>query len=548
VHNKRKEKDMKIQSLAIMFIIIILPISMVLASYTQSRVTTISLQSKYDSKLKDATYDALKAYQLNSLNDNTSEYANSKIRDIKASVNTFFNSIATNFSTAGYSKTTLQNYVPAVVYTMYDGYYIYSPYTNTWKTDTANQNIKDEMTTQIPTQSSGTYEEGKTLYGLKPYIYYSCRYKSGDDNDIVITYSLDNYIAIQGKIGGKTVSKYGYILSDINISSDEEVIYKGITINTENGYTENVMVNGTVGTYRCIKKNGTKYYWDNNSKKVFSVINGKKIEQNGISKDEFDNNKNAINYFKEAKEMNDYIKNTPFLNNLSTKDTVNINTGERYGDSKDNPYQTVNKIFNFTNVENNDSDFNMHRRDVIKYSIERNLSIAISNYNNYSGASTNFQMPKLKETDWDVIMNNISIISFLQGLSIGGKVYNGYSVISNTKNSDIVSEDSIYIKTNDSTIRKITEKDLNTSGAVGVYNINLERKSGEDSSGATKYYFPIEGTLSYDSIVEQNNINDKYNGNIYNYLALAENKNLAKVYYTALARERYGMYRPKIEI
>ena len=539
---------MKIQSLAIIFIIIVLPISMLLASYTQSRITTISLQSKYDSKLKDATYDALKAYQLNSLNDNNSEYANSKIRDINASVNTFFNSIATNFSTAGYSKTTLQNYVPAVVYTMYDGYYIYSPYTNTWKTDTANQNIKDEMTTQIPTQSSGTYEEGKTLYGLKPYIYYSCRYKSGDDNDIVITYSLDNYIAIQGKIGGKTVSKYGYILSDINISSDEEVIYKGITINTENGYTENVMVNGTVGTYRCIKKNGTKYYWDNNSKKAFSVINGKKIEQNGISNDEFDNNKNAINYFKEAKEMNDYIKNTPFLNNLSTKDTVNINTGERYGDSKDNPYQTVNKIFNFTNVENNDSDFNMHRRDVIKYSIERNLSIAISNYNNYSGASTNFQMPKLKETDWDVIMNNISIISFLQGLSIGGKVYNGYSVISNTKNSDIVSEDSIYIKTNDSTIRKITEKDLNTSGAVGVYNINLERKSGEDSSGATKYYFPIEGTLSYDSIVEQNNINDKYNGNIYNYLALAENKNLAKVYYTALARERYGMYRPKLEI
>ena len=96
---------MKIQSLAIMFIILILPISMVLASYTQSRVTTISLQSKYDSKLKDATYDALKAYQLNSLTSDTSDYANSKIRDIKASVNTFFNSIATNFSTAGYIKT-----------------------------------------------------------------------------------------------------------------------------------------------------------------------------------------------------------------------------------------------------------------------------------------------------------------------------------------------------------------------------------------------------------------------------------------------------------
>ena len=539
---------MKIQSLAIMFIIIILPISMVLASYTQSRVTTISLQSKYDSKLKDATYDALKAYQLNSLNDNTSEYANSKIRDIKASVNTFFNSIATNFSTAGYSKTTLQNYVPAVVYTMYDGYYIYSPYTNTWKTDTANQNIKDEMTTQIPTQSSGTYEEGKTLYGLKPYIYYSCRYKSGDDNDIVITYSLDNYIAIQGKIGGKTVSKYGYVLSDITIENDNEVTYKGITINSENGYTENVMVNGTVGTYKCIKKNGTKYYWDDNSRSAFSALNGKRIEQSGISIDEFTNNKNAINYFKEAKEMMDYIKNTPFLSELSTNNIVDINTGASYSNTQDNPYQSINKIFDFTNIESKDSDFNTHKRDVIKYSIERNLSIAISNYNNYSGASVNFQMPKLKETDWDVIMDNISIISFLQGLSIGGKIYNGYSVISNTKNSDVVAEDSIYIKDSYNYLCNVAKNGLNSNAVIGVYNINLERKSGESSSGSTQYYYPITGDFSYDSIVEQNNINDKYNGNIYNYLALAENKNLAKVYYTALARERYGMYRPKIEI
>ena len=530
---------MKIQSLAIMFIIIILPISMVLAAYTQSRVTTISLQSKYDSKLKDATYDALKAYQLNSLNDNTSEYANSKIRDIKASVNTFFNSIATNFSTAGYSKTTLQNYVPAVVYTMYDGYYIYSPYTNTWG------NIE---TDQIPNQSSGTYKDGETLYGLKPYVYYSCRYKSGDNNDIVITYSLDNYIAIQGKIGGKTVSKYGYVLSDINVISDEEVTYKGITINTENGYTENVMVNGTVGTYKCIKKNGTKYYWDDSNQKAFSVLNGKRIEQSGISKDEFINNKNAVNYFREAYEMKNYIENTTFLRELSTNNIVDINTGASYSNAQDNPYQSISKIFNFSNIESEDSDFNTHRRDVIKYSIERNLSIAISNYNNYSGASVNFQMPKLKETDWDVIMDNISIISFLQGLSIGGKIYNGYSVISNTKNSDVVAEDSIYIKDSYNYLCNVAENGLNSNAVIGIYNINLERKSGESSSGSTQYYYPIIGDFSYDSIVEQNNINDKYNGNIYNYLALAENKNLAKVYYTALARERYGMYRPKIEI
>ena len=525
---------MKIQSLAIMFIILILPISMILSSYTQSRVTTISLQFKYDSKLKDATYDALKAYQLNSLTSDTSDYTNSKIRDIKASVNTFFNSIATNFSTAGYTKTTLQNYVPAVVYTMYDGYYIYSPYTNTWGNIEKNQ---------IPEQTSGAYKNNETLYGLKPYVYYSCRYVKGN-LDVVITYSLDNYISIQGNKGDITISKYGYILDGVTVNGDT-VTYKNISIDTETALNEKIIVDGVEKTLPCIRKNGTKYYKDGN--KIFSVLNGKSIVQNGIDANEFTSNTKAKEYYKQANELKQYIYSMG-INELRVSDAVNID-GTKFDNDT---FQTLNNgyIFDFGNgIEKESSNFNIHRRDVIKYSIERNLSIAISNYNNYSGASANFQMPKLKETDWDVIMNNISIISFLQGLSIGGKIYNGYSVISNTKNSDVVSEDSIYIKTiNDSTIHRVTEKGLDATNAVGVYNINLERKSGEDTSGATRYYFPIEGTLSYDSIVEQNNISDKYNGSIYDYLALAENRNLAKVYYTALARERYGMYRPKLEI
>ena len=111
---------MKIQSLAIMFIIIVLPISIVMQTYIQNRVETLSMQSQYDSKLTGATYDALKAYQINSFNSDTSYLANSKMRDIEAGVNTFFNSLATNFSTLGYNKESLQGYVPAVVFTMYD--------------------------------------------------------------------------------------------------------------------------------------------------------------------------------------------------------------------------------------------------------------------------------------------------------------------------------------------------------------------------------------------------------------------------------------------
>ena len=129
-----------------------------------SQVKTLSLQTSYDSKLNNATYDALKAFQLNTLDSSTSDLSNSKIRDIEASVNSFFYSIANNFNMAGYNQDVLKEYVPALVYTMYDGYYIYSPYTNTLS-ESDNNN------------ESSTYKNGEKISGLKPYIYYSCRYK-----------------------------------------------------------------------------------------------------------------------------------------------------------------------------------------------------------------------------------------------------------------------------------------------------------------------------------------------------------------------------------
>ena len=280
---------MKLQSLAIMFIILILPISIILASYTQSTVKTIGLEATYDSKLNDATYDALKSYQLNSLNSDTSIYVNAKLRDIKASANTFFNSIATNFSNLGYTTTTIKNYVPALVYTMYDGYYIYSPYINTWDQETSDK---------VQDVESPSFTEGQILYNIKPYVSYSCRYKKDNEFDVVITYSLDNYIQIQGEVGlesnPKTISVAGYLIQPgaTNANGDR---YKGIDIKPEsNVIIEKVRVldynnNEIYEELPCRKINGTKYYWDKNGtilsetdKKmtnVFSIVNGKAIPQ-----------------------------------------------------------------------------------------------------------------------------------------------------------------------------------------------------------------------------------------------------------------------------
>ena len=80
---------MKIQGLAVIAIIIILPMSIILSSYSKNQIKTLQLQTQYDSKLQNATYDAIKAFQLNMSNSSTSDLANSKMRDINASVNTF---------------------------------------------------------------------------------------------------------------------------------------------------------------------------------------------------------------------------------------------------------------------------------------------------------------------------------------------------------------------------------------------------------------------------------------------------------------------------
>ena len=131
---------MKIQGLAIIAIVLLLPMTLILGSYIDSQAKTLSLQVDYDNKLTSTTYDALKAFQLNTSNSDSSDIANSKIRDVEAGANAFFNSLKTNFNMPGYDKETLSEFVPALVFTMYDGYYMYSPYDNELDRNNSEEN------------------------------------------------------------------------------------------------------------------------------------------------------------------------------------------------------------------------------------------------------------------------------------------------------------------------------------------------------------------------------------------------------------------------
>ena len=138
---------MKLQHLSVIFIIIILPISMVLSQYTNSHIKTIENQTQYNTKLINATYDAMKAFKVNTVNNRYSTLNNSKIRDIEAAIKVFYNTLGTGMKIKGYSMQDMNNYTPAILFNLYDGYYIYSPYTN--KLTEAEQNEFDTLQREI---------------------------------------------------------------------------------------------------------------------------------------------------------------------------------------------------------------------------------------------------------------------------------------------------------------------------------------------------------------------------------------------------------------
>lgn len=628
---------MRIQDLAIIFIIIILPISIVLGAYTQMQISTISLQTEYDMKLIAATSDAIKAFQINTANSSTSDIANSKIRDIEASVSTFKASIKSVFGMNGYSEDEMNEYIPALVYTMYDGFYIYSRFNN--------QNYLYEVDENGNVTNNPLDKNGENVFGLKPYISYSVKYNPNSDLDIVITYSLDNYISIKGmvKVDGEKQywDKSGYLIDGIKKDASGKITYNGVEIDKNVVLSEDLPAIGSLekGTYKYVRYNGTKYYLDERNARVIYFLNGNLMEINPTSdydkykdmiekgeslseelpqigtlargnykyivyngtkyylderntriiyflngnlmeikpkldeniessykkyKNMIKNGESAYKFYDEANKFTQSVKNV--LANLTNKDAQDfiINSNGETIQTTVFSDETEYKIFDFNsdsskpekNIECRSSNFNQHRLAVIKNKIRTNLAIAITNFN--SAYNIEFQMPELTEEDWAKAMNNISLISFIQGIDIGGKTYNGYTIINNSESKEVVREENIYILGNDGFYHRIGDKYLleanNIGGnseynsnvnASGRLNLDFNKQRAYTEDGSTVYYYPISKYYaSYNSIVNQNYWDkdyDNYN-DIYAYVA-TKNVNLRKAFYMALGRERYGMYK-----
>lgn len=286
---------MKLQNMSVIFIVIIIPIILVISYYIGLEIKTITAQNNYNTRLQTAVKDSIQALEINTVewNSETSKLADSRRRDVQAAINTFTTSLANSMGMSGASKERMQAYLPAIAYTMYDGYYIYSAsLVNKQQIDSDGKPLFDDTTGQPVTETATTYE-----YVLKPYTPYSARYVNGNI-DITVNYTLDNYIKIYGTIDNwfNSISKEGYLVNPSEITgitnnSITEIQYKGSYIRPEN-LTEYVYVEGSVSSYPYIyDQNNNKLYWDTTQNKFFEVSkNHTKVflpEQKAVGTSEF---------------------------------------------------------------------------------------------------------------------------------------------------------------------------------------------------------------------------------------------------------------------
>ena len=643
---------MKLQGVTVIFSLIVIPIILVLSYFIQIQVDTIALQTSYDTKLIDATHGAMSAFEINTANESLSSVADSLRTIISASNNIFINTLATNLGMSNASKSLLEPYIPAVLYTLYEGYYIYAP----TKTPVVLTNSKgNAVTVGAIGTSVGVERNGYTVYGydktveldvdewgnpkadlpnltlthnedygqvlyklagteneyttvvkegiteykldfvLKSFMPYSARYigtSNGKNVDIVINYTLDNYIIINGMVGNVYYSKSGYLIQDGLIDEN------GITVGGNADEGKNLLTYNEEKIAEVV---------DNIGGEIILPINLKDIDGNFITEKVTlsSNNpkeKEAIKYYLKSQIFSEWVyENLADIEEKDISRNAIENQDELYRNmqlydlTKDNNGKNGlnNLIYNFENSnlkifnpnedpEKVDSRINVHKTAIIRNSIQYNLNIAMSSYNEMSSNAFSFNMPVISDAEWKKITSNISIVSFMQGFRCGMKTYNNYAIVSSTNNElTVIPSEIYYISNSDGSNADVFNDENSTYHRIDCAEFNYP--SGDPSitgnptqpynffrSKEVKYdkiYNKTESTYEYDHknmacykcIVNGNYkkpyINDAgvkvganpgEEGRYYNELdipALSQQKQ--RLYYIALGYERNNIYKSR---
>lgn len=658
---------MKLQGFSIIFALVAIPLILVLTYYIQLQVDTITLQNDYDAKLLNSVRDAVSSFELNTANEDLSSVSDSLRTIIEASNNVFFNTLSTNLGLSNASKAYVEPYVPAVLYTLYDGYYISSPtrvpevlvdadenavsvgdlgvekigtspdhmysyhryHEHLTQSDINNCKICNRadvdgvLTKDITNDTENRYyaqyaedsmgnDYGQLLYVtnnpnqyttdinnakltnknvLKTYMPYSARYKKskakGDevDYDVTVIYTLDNYITIEGTINDVYYTKSGYLIptnvvtnvdtpEDENINEnlinnysqeDAETYIKEhpVTIeidgcNISSGFeptpTEKELPDGIHNNYKELTDELTKL---NNqlqeNQGLYSSITQVQYELDKMS---------AVIYYVKAAIFSNWVQNN--LNVITEGSIVEISGIN---------YQTINgveeitykfdkesttNIFDTTGNATSDigvaeipvdSPFYTHKTNVIRNSIQYNLNQAMSTYNQESSRAYYYEMPVMQNEEWDKILNNVSIVAFMQGYPCKLKTYNNYKVVSSTNNEITVSPKNIFyvpkgnFNDENSEYHRIdcpklpsTDADGNQINEYMSFNSKEIKYDRISSSDNDIYLYDHKNLACYDCINDGNYLENSRD-------IFAEGGAKKTAYYIAVGKEKNNLYK-----
>ena len=642
---------MKVDGLAVVLAIILLPIILVVTYYIQLQVDTIATENTYNTNLLDATYDAMSAFEINTANEQLSSVADSMRSIVLASNNIFLNTLATNFGVSNASKEYIQPYIPAVLYTMYDGYYIYAPTetaivaekkesvegsTDLQKT-TGYLSVGEEKAEEIKSsvegyddayygdiiyeKENGGYTVNKehakkdTDYILKSYVQYSARYKKGSTKDVTINYTLDNYLNIVGTIGDVYYTKTGYLIKDglvtnatigadtIDLKNYNEDDAKnrilGIASNAEELRTvaadsASVEVNGVEITSNF--KNIKDKIFTMTNQEIFSISEA----ETQLAKIYEAYNVGNLDLLEDIRELEYEIQNCKavayYISSACFSNWVYANLSDlTYGDIQDNAMSEYYGDTNYTSTsgagesdlyynfsgndtpifrddahpdpEDTESNFNTHKMEVIKNSIKYNLNLSMSAYSKMEHPYE-CSLPVLLDEEWDKILSNISIVSFMQGWDCGLDVFNSYQIVSSTNNELTVTPSEIYYVKKSNFNKEVGSyhridckylKEEYTDSPCSEYIAFKSKEVKYDkvydkSTGDYKYdhrnlaCYTCINTNNYTSLFKSKNDkwyedNDKKYTSYYDRISSLENDELKVAGYIGIAKERQNIYK-----
>lgn len=264
-----------------------------------------------------------------------------------ATINQFFTTMAVNmnlpysdldFGVTQNAKTEIERYIPAIIIVGYDGFYIYS----------------------------AELVGGEINYILKPKIPYAY-----EENNMVINFTLDNYVTIYNKNGlpsGMDSRVYQGYLYDEGSYSDPDNLLTSTSLEEITKLTSNLSL-----MIDRLSKNSIF----SDTKSGFPAF----LRADNVSKDyRFDEKGNMLKY-------------------------------------DDGTYA---------------SEFHQIRRETIVNLITEALSEEVNEHNHYStmlGVQYDFSIPEISKEKWINTVDDITVLAFIQGMPIGiDQHYNSYAL------------------------------------------------------------------------------------------------------------------------